>query len=169
MPSPTRERDVADRGLGKAVVAAHDEAVVFVDVDARDVDVRDRRDLVAHRVQHRLERTIVGRELDQAQDAVDAAITAVVDVNDRASCHGTSVTCFVFRRRFVLRTRMSMTTGDAHAARGLPDSAHPPVRGILARIAGLREKGDFKGALAETERAWDDLVGQPRELLDVVD
>lgn len=40
---------------------------------------------------------------------------------------------------------------------------------FLARIAGLREKGDFTGALAETQRAWDDLVGQPRELLDVVD
>lgn len=40
---------------------------------------------------------------------------------------------------------------------------------FLARIAGLREKGDFKAALAETQRAWDDMVGQPRELLAVVD
>lgn len=40
---------------------------------------------------------------------------------------------------------------------------------FFARIAGLREKGDFKGALAETQRAWDDMVGQPRELLAVVD
>ncbi len=40
---------------------------------------------------------------------------------------------------------------------------------FLLRIAGLREKGDFKGALALTQRAWDDLVGQPRELLEVVD
>ena len=40
---------------------------------------------------------------------------------------------------------------------------------FFARIAGLRERGDFKGALAETQRAWDDLVGHRRELLDVVD
>lgn len=40
---------------------------------------------------------------------------------------------------------------------------------FLARIVGLREKGDFQGALAMTQRAWDDYVGQPRELLDVVD
>lgn len=40
----------------------------------------------------------------------------------------------------------------------------------LARIAGRRKAGDYEGALAETGKAWDDLIGQPpRELVDVLD
>lgn len=41
---------------------------------------------------------------------------------------------------------------------------------FVARIVGKREAGDFDGALAESGRAWDDLIGQPpRELVDVID
>ena len=41
---------------------------------------------------------------------------------------------------------------------------------FLARIVGKRNAGDFEGALAETGKAWDDLIGQPpRELVDVID
>lgn len=40
----------------------------------------------------------------------------------------------------------------------------------LARIAGRRKSRDFEGALDETGKAWDDLIGQPpRELVDVLD
>lgn len=41
---------------------------------------------------------------------------------------------------------------------------------FLARIAGRRKAGDYEGALAETGKAWEDLIGQPpRELVDVLD
>lgn len=40
----------------------------------------------------------------------------------------------------------------------------------LARIAGRRKGRDFEGALDETGKAWDDLIGQPpRELVDILD
>jgi hypothetical protein len=40
---------------------------------------------------------------------------------------------------------------------------------FLARIAGKRKAGDYEAALAETGKAWDELIGHPRELLDVLD
>jgi hypothetical protein len=40
---------------------------------------------------------------------------------------------------------------------------------FLARIAGKRTAGDYEAALAETGKAWDELIGHPRELVDVVD
>ncbi|HSD87530.1 MAG TPA: hypothetical protein VLB44_08440 [Kofleriaceae bacterium] len=43
------------------------------------------------------------------------------------------------------------------------------VAQFLARIAGHRDKGEHRQALAETERAWSDVIGHPRELVDVVD
>jgi len=39
----------------------------------------------------------------------------------------------------------------------------------LARIAGLRLEGNVDGAIEHAERAWDDLVGRPRGLVDIVD
>ena len=39
----------------------------------------------------------------------------------------------------------------------------------LARIAGFRDRGDYKRALAATSDAWEGLVGHPRSLVDVVD
>ena len=86
----------ADRGGREAVVAAHHQRVVVADVDARDVDPGDRRQLVAHRGQHRLDRAVVARQLDQPQDAVDPAIAAVVDVDDRLGRHAINVTRGVF-------------------------------------------------------------------------
>ncbi|NVB78698.1 MAG: hypothetical protein HOV81_09915 [Kofleriaceae bacterium] len=40
---------------------------------------------------------------------------------------------------------------------------------FLARIAGKRRAKDFEGAIAEAGKAWDELIGHPRELVDVVD
>jgi hypothetical protein len=40
---------------------------------------------------------------------------------------------------------------------------------FLARIAGKRRARDFEGAIAEAGKAWDELLGHPRELVDVVD
>src|SRR5262245_1440007 len=40
---------------------------------------------------------------------------------------------------------------------------------FLARMAGKRKDEDFEGAIAEAGKAWDELIGHPRELLDVVD
>ena len=88
-----------DRRRREAVVAPHHEVIVFADVDARDVDAADRRELAAHRAERRLDRTIVARELDQPQDAIDAAITPVVDLDDRAR-HDSSVTRRMFLSRF---------------------------------------------------------------------
>ncbi len=70
------ERGRADRRGREAVVAAHHQLVVLADVDAGDVDAGDRGDLVAHRGQHGLDRTVVAGELDQPEDAVDAARAA---------------------------------------------------------------------------------------------
>lgn len=41
---------------------------------------------------------------------------------------------------------------------------------FVARIAGRRKAGDYEAALAESGKAWDDLIGQPpRELVDLLD
>lgn len=40
---------------------------------------------------------------------------------------------------------------------------------FLARIAGKRRAKDFEGAIAEASRGWDELLGHPREVVDVVD
>lgn len=40
---------------------------------------------------------------------------------------------------------------------------------FLARIAGKRRARDFEGAIAEAGKAWDELLGHPRELVDVID
>jgi hypothetical protein len=41
---------------------------------------------------------------------------------------------------------------------------------FIARIAGKRKAGEYQAALAESGKAWDDLIGQPpRELVDLVD
>ena len=86
MPSPTASAVAPIARRREAVVAAHHEAVVVLaHVDARDVDVRDRRDLPAHRGQHGLDRPVVAGELDQPQDAVDAARAAVMD-DDVIAC-----------------------------------------------------------------------------------
>ena len=39
----------------------------------------------------------------------------------------------------------------------------------LARLAGARDRGDHKKVIAEAERAWDELLGHPRAILDVID
>src|SRR5258705_12320476 len=39
----------------------------------------------------------------------------------------------------------------------------------IARIAGLRRDGRHEEAIAESGRAWDELLGHPRTLVDVVD
>lgn len=39
----------------------------------------------------------------------------------------------------------------------------------IARMAGFNRKRDYDAALAESERAWTDLLGVPRELVEVVD
>jgi hypothetical protein len=40
---------------------------------------------------------------------------------------------------------------------------------FLARIAGKRKDEDFDGAIAEAGNAWDELIGHPRALVDVLD
>ena len=40
---------------------------------------------------------------------------------------------------------------------------------ILLRIAGKRQAKDFEGAIAEAGKGWDELLGHPRELADLVD
>jgi hypothetical protein len=40
---------------------------------------------------------------------------------------------------------------------------------FLARIAGKRSAKDYEGAIQECGKAWDELLGHPRELVDVVD
>jgi hypothetical protein len=40
---------------------------------------------------------------------------------------------------------------------------------FVARVAGKREDRDFDGAIAEAGKGWDELLGHPRELVDVVD
>jgi len=40
---------------------------------------------------------------------------------------------------------------------------------FLARIAGRRTAGDYAGAVAECARGWEELLGHPRELLEVTD
>jgi hypothetical protein len=40
---------------------------------------------------------------------------------------------------------------------------------FLARIARKREAADYAGAIAEAGKAWDELIGHPRELADVLD
>jgi hypothetical protein len=86
----------ADRGRRKAAVAAHHEPLVLDDIHADDVDGHDLRDLVAHRGQHRLERTVVAGELDQAQDPVDATVAAMNHLN----AHEKIVTRRMFLRSF---------------------------------------------------------------------
>jgi hypothetical protein len=81
----------------------------------------------------------------------------------------TSVTCFVFQRCFEIACAYVDDYGRYMQREDYLIRLIRQFAEFLARIAGLREKGDFKGALAETQRAWDDLVGQPRELLEVVD
>ena len=74
----------AERTWLEAVVAAHHERFILRDIDAGDRDARDEGDLIAHRVQHRLDRPVVARELDQPQDAVDARadLSLVVYLDD---------------------------------------------------------------------------------------
>ena len=85
-PFATETRDVRFAGTFEVLVPVPER--LGLDVDRRDLDVHDGRDLVGHRVEHRLDRAVVCRELDQAENAIDAAITAVMDMNDRACCHG---------------------------------------------------------------------------------
>ena len=40
---------------------------------------------------------------------------------------------------------------------------------FLARIAGRRQAKDFEGAIAEAGKGWDELLGYPREIADVLD
>jgi len=40
---------------------------------------------------------------------------------------------------------------------------------FLARMAGKRKDEDYEGAIAEAGKAWDELIGHPRELVEVVD
>ena len=40
---------------------------------------------------------------------------------------------------------------------------------FLARIVGKRNSKDFEGAIAEAGKAWDELLGHPREIVEVVD
>ena len=40
---------------------------------------------------------------------------------------------------------------------------------FLARIAGKRAAKDYEGAIRECGKAWDELIGHPRELVDVLD
>jgi hypothetical protein len=40
---------------------------------------------------------------------------------------------------------------------------------FLARLSGVRDKGDHQKVIVETERAWDQLLGHPRELVEVID
>ena len=39
----------------------------------------------------------------------------------------------------------------------------------LARIAGLRLDGNLDAAIEDAERAWDEVIGRPRGLVDIVD
>jgi hypothetical protein len=43
------------------------------------------------------------------------------------------------------------------------------VADFLARIAGHNRKQDFAAAVSEAERAWSEVLGVPRELVDVLD
>jgi hypothetical protein len=43
------------------------------------------------------------------------------------------------------------------------------VAEFLARIAGHDRKQDFAAAVSEAERAWSEVLGVPRELVDVLD
>ncbi|HUS28715.1 MAG TPA: hypothetical protein VMZ53_09400 [Kofleriaceae bacterium] len=40
---------------------------------------------------------------------------------------------------------------------------------FLAKLAGLREKGEYRQALVATADAWEGMLGHPRSIVDVVD
>jgi len=40
---------------------------------------------------------------------------------------------------------------------------------FVAKLVGLREKGEFEQAITEAGKGWDELLGHPRTLVDVTD